>query len=259
MLRVMTFNILQGGQDRLPLIFEIIKKADADIVILQECVGWGDQQLSSLATTMGVSLAHVVLAQARPRPSEKRFHVAVASRLPLTMRRVHADQAYLGHCIAECSVPYQHKPLTIFGAHFDSHHENLRFVEARYLRAQIPREEFLSGYYLLGGDLNSLSKRDPYPQDFAEKVKQAGVEKYGQPPRFEVIQEIEDFGWVDTLWSKKTPENWVTAPRDRGGVHIDYRTDYLFASPKLAENLVSTEIIDTTNASDHHAVVANFG
>jgi exodeoxyribonuclease-3 len=51
----------------------------------------------------------------------------------------------------------------------------------------------------------------------------------------------------------------VTARRDRGGVLIGYRTDYLFASPRLAEVLSTVEVVDTGEASDHAAVLATFG
>jgi exodeoxyribonuclease III len=254
----MTLNLLFGGEDRLPALLEIIHKAMPDLLILQECIGWEQAQVNAVASAMTIPASQVLLFEARPRPSGRRFHVTIASRTPLQSKREHADPFFIGHCIAECSTLYQNEPLIVFGAHFDSHHENLRFVEARYLRSQISKEDFSRGAYLLVGDLNSLSPRDPYPPDLAAKVEQAGVEKYGHPPRFEVIRELEEFGWVDTLWSKEAPTKWVTASRHRGGVAIDYRTDYIFASPKMTTRLISTEVIETTGATDHHAVLAVF-
>ena len=258
MLRVMTLNVLFGGEERLGALLEIIRAARPDLLVLQECLGWEGRQLSLVAAAMCVPLEQVLLAEARPRPSGRRFHLVVASRGPLRLKRAHADPRFIGHCLAECEAVYQGEPLSLFGAHFDSHDEDLRLREARYLRSLLSAEGFARGRYLLAGDLNALSPRDPYPADLAAKVAQAGVEKYGHPPRVEVIRELEGFGWRDMLWERGAPTSWVTAPRERGGVRIDYRTDYVFGSPKMAAQLLSTEIIETTGATDHHAVLAVF-
>ena len=84
------------------------------------------------------------------------------------------------------------------------------------------------------------------------------MNKYGHPPRFEVIGELEAAGWIDTLRARASEEQWVTAERNYGGVRLDFRTDYIFVSPWLAERLLGTRIIDTTGISDHHAVVSTF-
>ena len=106
---------------------------------------------------------------------------------------------------------------------------------------------------LVAGDLNALSTRDPYPADLAAKLHSAGTEKYGMPPRFEVMPLLEQHGLVDLR-----PEPWVTAMRDRGGVRIDYRTDYLLASPSLASRCDRVEVIACEGASDHEPVLATF-
>jgi exodeoxyribonuclease-3 len=41
-------------------------------------------------------------------------------------------------------------------------------------------------------------------------------------------------------------------------VRIDYRTDYILASPRMAERLIRAEVVDVGEASDHQAVVATF-
>jgi exodeoxyribonuclease-3 len=63
---------------------------------------------------------------------------------------------------------------------------------------------------------------------------------------------------VDTLHARPATPKWVTARRNRGGVTIDYRTDYVYASPRMAERLVSAEVIDVGDASDHNPLVATF-
>jgi len=170
---------------------------------------------------------------------------------------VHNNRHFLGHCIVQCELE-SNGPVTLFGTHFDAHHEKLRYVEARYLRSVLDAAAFREGQYLLVGDLNSLSRKDPYPVDLEDRLRRAGTDKYGHPPRFDVIDDVEGYGWVDTLLARPATSKWVTARRNQGGVTIDYRTDYVFASPRMAERLLSAEVIDVGDASDHNPLVATF-
>lgn len=253
----MTWNILFGGGDRFEAIVELASKARPDLLVLQECLGWEDRvRLERIAKALGLAddPRHALLGTARPRGSGKRYHVAVLSRAPIGRVVLHHDPAFIGHCIAEVDLA----GLTLFAAHFDSHHENLRFVEARYLRSKIDPAAFAAGRFLLAGDLNSLSRRDAYPADLPQRVAAAGTDKFGHPPRFDVVDELEAAGWIDLLHARGTPRDWVTARRDRGGVHIDYRTDYLFGSPAMASSLESISVLNAGDASDHDAVIATF-
>ena len=253
----MTFNVLTGAEDRLARVLEVIREAAPDVLVLQECLGWeGGAELDALASALGVSRDRVALAEARPRGSGKRYHLAVAARAGVGDLRVHADPAFVGHAIARFDVDVGAARVHVVGAHFDAHSESLRFVEARTLRSLLAAEA--PGHLLLLGDLNSLSRRDPYPADLGELLIRAGTHKYGHPPRFEVIDEIETMGLVDVLRLRPHAGPWVTARRDRGGIAIDYRTDYVFASPPLAERLVRCDVLPSRGASDHEPVLAVF-
>ena len=89
-------------------------------------------------------------------------------------------------------------------------------MEARYLRS-LSTPPPSARAFVLAGDLNSLSRADPYPVDLADRVRRAGVDKYGHPPRFDVIDDLEAFGWVDTLRHRPASPDWVTARREREG------------------------------------------
>jgi exodeoxyribonuclease-3 len=258
-LKVMTLNVLFGGQDRFEALLALLARESPDLLVLQECLGWDDgERLRRVAAALGPEgTIHAHLGSARPRGSGNCYHVSVLSRLPLSDLRVHNDPHFIGHALVQCELDAG-GPLTFFGTHYDAHHENLRFVEARYLRSLLNPDAFREGLYLLAGDLNSLSRKDPYPVDLADKVRMAGVDKYGHPPRFDVIDDLEAFGWVDTLRHRPASPEWVTARRDRGGVRIDYRTDYIYASPRMAERLINARVVDVGGATDHNAVVATF-
>lgn len=256
-MRVMTWNVLFGGGDRFEKILDLVSRTSPDLLVLQEALGWEDRvRLGRIASALGLpdDPRHALLGEARPRGSGKRYHLAVVSRRPIQSVRLHNDPAFIGHCLAEVEIG----GVTLFAAHFDSHHENLRFVEARYLRSRIDPQRFAKDRFLLAGDLNSLSRRDPYPADLEMLLSAAGTDKYGHPPRFDVVEELEAAGWIDLLHFRGAPAQWITAKRNRGGVHIDYRTDYLFGSPSLADGLESVSILPAGDASDHDAVVATF-
>lgn len=258
-LKVMTLNVLFGGQDRFEAILALLARESPDLLVLQECLGWDDGvRLRQVAAALGPEgTIHAHLGEARPRGSGSCYHVSVLSRLAPRALRVHNDRHFIGHALVQYEFDAD-GPLTFFGTHYDAHHENLRFVEARYLRSLLDPDAFREGLYLLAGDLNSLSRKDPYPVDLADRVRMAGVDKYGHPPRFDVIDDLEAFGWVDTLRHRPASPDWVTARRVHNGVPIDYRTDYIYASPRMAERLISARVVDVGEASDHNAVVAAF-
>ena len=254
MLTLMSFNVLFGGEDRFPAILDLLAREMPDVLVLQECLDWEDgDRLSQAAEAIGAP--EVFLAKARPRSSGSRYHIAVASRLPIRSSKVHNNPHFIGHCIAEVAIE---GGMTLFGCHFDAHHENLRFVEARFVRSLIDPAKFAAGRYVLAGDLNSLSAADPYPAHLAEIHQAAGHIKYGSPPRFDVMGDLFDFGWIDTLRHKPLNGSWVTARRDRNGVMVDYRTDYILASPAMARLLNTAHVIEVGEVSDHNAVLARF-
>jgi exodeoxyribonuclease-3 len=257
-----TLNILLGGEERFDHLLESIARWQPDLLVLQECLGWEDgARLSAVARALDVPGVpeHTHLGLARPRGSGRRFHVAVVSRRPLKRVVDHADPSLVGHCVVQCEIASTAgEPITVFGAHFDSHGEDQRLREADLvveLSAPLRRRGELA---LLLGDLNALSRRDPYTSDFADLVARAGTDKYGHPPRFEVIDAIERAGWVDALYAAAPAPAWVTAPRERGGVAIDYRTDYVFSSPTMTGKLVDARVLSVGGASDHDAVAATF-
>jgi exodeoxyribonuclease-3 len=259
-LKVMTFNILSGGEDRLIRILEIVATQNPDILVLQECLGWDSgPQLASLAEALSLPMdeAHVRLAVARPRRTGNRYNIAVASRLPMRDFDVYNDPQFVGHCFARFQVSIGGRLLDIIGAHFDSADESLRLTEVHYLKAMLAEAHFAKEFHLFVGDLNSLCRFDPYPADLAVKMAATGRLAHG-PPRFEVIDAILSDGWIDALRLRPMSERWVTAPRIYGDVHIDYRKDYIFVSPRLATQLVGADVVDAQGTSDHHPVVANF-
>lgn len=254
----MTFNILFGGEDRFEAILAILAAARPDLLVLQECVGWEDgARLRAVAEAIGAPAGerHAVLGNANPRPNGRRNHVAVVSRAPLAGARVHAPEA-LAHCLVEVELSLGGEPLVVLGTHLNAGSEDRRLTEARWLLSLVPPARFAAGLWALAGDLNALSRRDPYPADLGTRLAAAGIEKYGSPPRFDTMDSIEAFGWADALLQRPRSSRWFTALRGRNGAQVETRTDYVLLSPRLAGRLTLADVIDVGAASDHHAVIA---
>ena len=74
-----------------------------------------------------------------------------------------------------------------------------------------------------------------------------------------MIRLLERAGWRDPMPLRPTGAPWATAPRDRGGVHIDTRTDYVLVSPDLLPEVTDARLIDVGDASDHHGLRVTLG
>jgi exodeoxyribonuclease-3 len=268
-MKVMTLNVLLGGGDRMDALCEILVAERPDLLALEECVGWCEEEgeadgarLAAVAQAIGVPAdpRHTLLGAANRRPSGRRHHIALLSRAPIARSRVHASPR-VAHCIVEAELDWGGGPLVVLAAHLHANDEDSRLVESDELLAIAPPEAVGQGAYILCGDLNSLTRQDPYPgpTQLDERLARAGVHKYSHPPRFDVMDRLLSAGWIDALCARPRSARWATARRGPDSARVDTRTDYVLLSPSLAGRLVGADVIDVGGASDHHAVIAELG
>lgn len=253
-LRVMTYNIWMGGGDRIPQILEVIREASPDILVLEECLNWSRDELAPCAHAMDVPADE---AHARVAPGNRRtsghLNVSVLSRLPFRSVRLHDEAGRVSHVMVELEVEWAGRPLTVWGTHLSASSEDQRLKQVEYLREVLDGPRLAVQAMLLLGDLNALSRHDVYPDDLTERLQARGVTKYGIPIRHDVMNGLEEMGWIDTMRPKDATV-WRTAPRAYGEVRIDY----ILASPIMASLLEDTHVIVNDEASDHRPVVATF-
>jgi exodeoxyribonuclease III len=259
-MKVMTLNVLLGGEKRFDAIRELLAAEQPDLLVLEECLGWEDgARLSAVAEAIGIpaDTDHTLLGVANARPSGLSHHIALVSRAPIARSRIHTPRE-VAHCLVEAELDLDGAPLRVLGAHLHANNEDSRLVEVSALLAIAPSDALRTEAWILCGDLNSIARHDPYPADLDDRLDRAGVHKYGHPPRFEVMDRLFAAGWIDALHERPRSDRWVTARRARGvpGAVVDTRTDYILFSTALAARLVGAEVIDVGSASDHHAVVA---
>ncbi len=270
-MRVLTQNVLMGGEHRFDALCSVLRAAHPDLLVLQECLGWQDGvRLRELARCCGIPEddRHLFLSQSNPRGSGKRYHVALLSRAPILTVRAHTDG--FAHSVLDATVaaptaasPGPTPTLRILGAHLVSSHEDARLAETDVLLSLVHASLAQGEDLILAGDLNSLSPRDPYPADLGERFVQLGITKHGNPPRFDVLRRLFSIGLLDSF-DRRTPDApWASAVRGRRdggpdqGQRVLTRTDYVLLSASLAQRLVNGGIVDVGQASDHHAVYAD--
>jgi exodeoxyribonuclease III len=218
-------------------------------VFLQECVDWKEKQLSCLAEELG--LQHFHLTQCNPRGSGKRYNLATLSRSPFQQTLSHTP-ADLAHGLQE--VKLAEFPWPFFNTHLVARGESDRLKEIRWFLD-------LDKQGLLAGDLNSLSSRDPYPSDTAEKLLRAGVNKYGERLAHDVLKELEKHGWQAPLPSPNGRQDgchWATRWRLEPNPPLPTRTDYILGRNEVAQRIRKLWVVDLKNQeSDHNPVVAD--
>lgn len=249
-MRIVTFNILFGAytpEGRLEAIARLLRRTEPTVVLLQECMDWDKERLESLAEL--TEMPHFHLSHSNARGSGKRYHLAVLSRLPLENVRSHG-QSVLAHSCLEVSVG----DVTLLNLHLNAGSEDVRSQEIDHLiKTAFPPERVQSEKLILGGDLNALSRHDPYPRGLGEKFEKRGVTKYGNPLSHQVMDSLEETGWKDPL---KGEDNWATRYRTETEPPTPTRTDYILVSPPLEPSVENCTVLPLPNEeSDHHPVM----
>lgn len=262
-LTAMTYNIKNGGRDRLDAIARVIAGQRPDILALQELRSFdrdGGRLLRRLADDIGM---HPFLARSwcgQP--------VALLVREPASVRSAGPVRRPLHHAAERVVVDTDRGRLTVIGTHLYPYSGWRRRWEARWLAARARRQ---GGMALLMGDLNTL---DPWT-DHAERLGRL-PERYrsrhvrarrGGAVDTRAIRVLADAGFVD-LFRAAHPDGMLaadekdyTAPTEHGGGQefSGMRLDYVLGTPDVAGLTRRCAVIsggETEYASDHYPVVA---
>jgi exodeoxyribonuclease III len=252
-MRLLTYNILKGGQMREAEIIEVIQSADPDVVVVQEVLEV--ERFQQIATGLGMS-PYLTHSQGRLP-----IRVGLLSRLPiLDFRTLHLWPVWPSCLRATVQLANGHS-LTVFGLHLAAYYpwflELWRMHQIRtllrYLRQAAP------GRHLLVGDFNAIAPGDRALLGQAPLWVKAQVWlQLGYIPRW-ALGPLLDMGYVDCFRKLYPEEDGFTLPSD----HPQVRLDYVFADPSLKDALRECRVITlpkaVTTASDHLPVLAEFG
>jgi exodeoxyribonuclease III len=223
-LRLVTWNIWNGGEGRLEAIERVLREQDADVVALQEA---NDRvAVEHLASSLAMELVY--------GEGNSEYAVAWLSRRPIA-RSTNHRLPVLEKTLLEVEVAGRR----LFAAHLSAGrtlaHEPRRIAEAEAIFAEIG-----TGGVVLVGDFNAVHPRDevgpPPPEEDLEHVSRRPIELLLEAGLLDSFRELhpDDPGWTYVAW-----QPWA-------------RLDYVLAR----ELPRSCEVVES-DASDHFALVAD--
>lgn len=270
MLRLMTYNILDGGFDagsgasRLEAIAEVVRQAAPDILVLNECNDFdqeGRRRLFALEHAIGM---RIELARA-----QSGFHVAVGVRTetPVAkpkprLRGADALSRGLLHAALAAQIAWGDRELTLVATHLSPFESGARLAEARLL-VRYARQ---SSLVFVLGDLNAISphdKRHVDPRTWSP-TRRARHLLPGSEDAVDtrVLETFEQHGFVDVDRRLHPGAFRPTVPTALGEPSaVPLRIDYVLASPPAAERARRSEVITSglaPRASDHYPLCVDF-
>lgn len=261
-LRVMTYNILNGGQDamdfsRLNHVIEVVREADPDLLVVQEAKHFdldGDRYLYRFENETGLR-GFIARAQSGQ-------HVVIFVRRSALVTEFHTVSKMFHHAMACLRVRLDDdRSLTVIGTHLCPHGGHNRLGEAQYLGRYARSTDLV----LLLGDLNSLDGQNDYAEALGRLEARYRI-RYVLPGTEQevddrVIRTLQAAGFLD-LYRLSNPHSFgSTAPTRLGGSEfLDMRVDYAFGTKLVAEVTRACNVLispSADKASDHYPLIAD--
>jgi len=251
-MKLMTYNILNGGEDRLELIIKVISNERPDFLVINEANGFnknGNQKLNAFAKQIGLLYSNLSLS------GEYEYHTAIFSKYPFMRTEKLKSMRNAGILV---DIKTELGNLSVTGVHLTPYPEYLRLRELDSVSDQ--QEQYEDR--ILMGDLNSLSATDNYNQKIIRDFNDYQSEKFTKNGRlcFDVINRIASLGYLDTatIFNKQKIPTVPTKINQDKAHSINVRVDYIFVSESLRDKVKSYSVIRnsmTEKASDHYPVI----
>jgi exodeoxyribonuclease-3 len=238
--RVLSYNIRDGGEERMEWIMEVIRTQQPDAVALLEANS--PSNAKTLANKLGMQL---VYGQANSE-----FAVAWLSCLAIKRNRTHRLKA-LAKTLLEIIVVWKDIELSLFATHL-IHGRTVTEAQHREMEVRAILEilrPLNNQWHLLVGDFNAV-----HPSDLIGDPPSG--EKKGYIARYP-IQLLLETGYVDCYRKVHAEVPGYTYPSCWPWL----RLDYIFASPGMATRLCDSDVVtgwEAKKASDHFPIWAEF-
>jgi exodeoxyribonuclease III len=250
-LHVLSYNILSGGQDRLPLIANIIHKQQPDVVSILEANSYAN--VEALAHQLNM---HLTFGEANER---SQTHIAWLSRFPVLQSENYRLPIF-AKTLLRIEILWEGTPLVLFATHLkagQSQENDQRRAEEIRAILDILRP-LGEKQHLLVGDLNTIHPTDQ--PDVSRFIASRGKKgEHAPDPQFPglAIPLLLEAGYIDCYRTLHTTTPGYTYKLPTPGLRIDY----IFASPSLAQHLQACDIVtgeEAERASDHLPIWAKF-
>jgi exodeoxyribonuclease-3 len=249
-LRVMTYNILDGGKNRETYILEVIQRTKPDVVVLQEV--FTEAFLKFLSRSLGMNYY--------VGKGNKKRKVALLSKLPVLTFKSYRPLFPIWRNFIDVEIEYEpSKTARIIGVHPIANlgvvFEVWRLWEAKYITSHI--RSFQNEPCLIAGDFNAIAP--------GEKVKTEDMPNWLKWIIYLQGNRVYHFS-IETFLSAGFTDCFRFLNSDDGftlpSPNPNARLDYIFVNVKMKTYLKKCWVIREPNsinlASDHCPVMAEF-
>ncbi len=240
---MLTYNIRDGGADRLPRVLSLIRDLAPHVVALQEA---NEREGAEwLARALGMQLVFGA--------ANGLYHVAWLSREPVVASTNHRRPVF-SKTVLEIELSWAGQPLRLFATHLASRHDGGEARRAAEVEAIVDlQRERGDRPHLLVGDFNALHPEDMLTLDPAlpDDVAERAVREY-QAPRL-ALRPLLAAGYTDCYRALRPTQPGYTYRSDAPVARIDY----IFAAPQMAGWPRACDVVTgphAASASDHRAV-----
>ena len=242
-LRLLTYNIRDGGAGRVDSLAGVIASCAPDVVVMQEATR--PDVVAALAERVGMAEWRSAAGQS----------LGCLSRVPLAHVGWHRPR-FSRHAYIDV-VPAD-RGVRIFGVHLSAIHaawtERRRLFELQALLHAIRQHQH--GVHVLAGDFNTLAPNESLDVRRLPPRYRPFVWLSGGRIRWRTIQTIIDAGYVDAYRRHHALAPGHTLPT--WDPHV--RLDYVFTPAAFADVVTACDVVkppEATAASDHFPVVAD--
>jgi exodeoxyribonuclease III len=249
-LRVMTYNILDGGENRETYILDVIQTANPDVVILQEV--FTEEFLRFLSQSL--RMTYYIGA------GNKKRKVALLSKLPVLSFKSHHPIFPIWRNFIDTKIEYEpNKTARIIGVHPIANlgilFEIWRLWEAKYIANHV--RIFQSELCLIAGDFNAIAPKEKVRIENMPSWLKWIIYLQGNRVYHFSIQTLLSAGFTDCFRFLNSDDGF-TLPTPSPNT----RLDYIFVNAKMKAYLkkcwVLRESPSINIASDHYPVIVEF-
>lgn len=256
-MKLLTFNIYQGGRDKVGEILQFLTDVKPDLLCINEACNWQNNEHDlRLLHAFQLTPDHMIYCHANSgRSSANRvYDIILLSKFPILAHHLLTDPDHIWHGMIIAKIDTPLGVMQVVATHLSSNSVAWRMKELRAL--------FEGGHFdpalptILMGDLNLLSHHDPYT-NLDEKLKEQGISKFDNPPVFDEMRYIEKHGFINHHAFEPTVLEDSADPD-----HLDLRLDYILTKGIAPKHIKKAHIINTPQTrifSDHFPVGITLG
>ena len=248
LIRVLTYNILDGGKGREKYILEVIQSVKPDVVVVQEVI---NENILNF-------LAHRLQMQLFVEKGKGKRRVGLLSHLPVKNFKSPNITFPMWRNFIEAEIQYQpDKVFKMFGVHLIANlwvgFELWRLLEIRYITKYI--QQFSRQLCLLAGDFNTVAPNDKIVKSTMPYSLRTILWFQGNQVYRFAIRFLMSFGYIDCYRLKRPNEDGYTLPPPAPNTRLDYFFVNRAMERQVKDCWVVREPKSVEMASDHYPVV----